>query len=215
MMKIVDLVNRNIKLPKNEIVDIVRTGLSIANSFYIKKNSGQKLTQLEETKLKEQLTNDFSQLWWSIFDLIKKNMDSPKTEKQVLSEATQKTVMLLVDIFNSAYAYYEKNDIDAFKKIQPGAFYYVFDAVNELPKLETAEIVEIVNIVNQNLKLPQSDITSLVQRGINIVKNVYVQKAGRKLSDREQTRIREELTNDFTNLWWEIFDMLKNRKDGK
>ncbi|HON57056.1 MAG TPA: hypothetical protein PLM75_01455 [bacterium] len=215
IMKIVDLVNKNIKLPKNEVVEIVRKGISLGHSFYLKKTA-KNLTPAEDVRLKEQITNDFTELWWNIFDLMTKSkVEKPQSSErtEILSETTKKTVLFLVDVFNNAYEYYETKDIDILRKIQPGAIYYVLDAVDEMPKLGTAEIVEIVNLINKNIKLPQTDITNFAQRGINIIKNFYVQKNDKKLSKFEQTKIKEELINDITKLMWDIIDLLKQKNE--
>ncbi len=68
---LVDMVNKNIKLPDSEVSDIIKNGIDISKNFYLNyKNSGKRLTRDQEIKLKEDIINSVNQLWWRIYKLI-------------------------------------------------------------------------------------------------------------------------------------------------
>ncbi len=133
--------------------------------------------------------------------------------KRKLTESTKKTVTLFVDMFNSAYEYYTTNDVTVFSKIQPGSFYYITEAFEEVPVLEADEVMKIVDMINKNLKLPENDITAVIRSGVDLLKNVYIKKnAKQKLTAAEELKLKEEITNSFTQLWWRVFDIIKSNK---
>jgi len=133
--------------------------------------------------------------------------------KRKLTEATKKTITLFVDMFNSAYEYYNTNDVTVFSKIQPGSFYYITEAFEETPELEAEELMKIVDMINKNIKLPENDITAIIRSGVDLLKNVYIKKNSKqKMTQAEELKLKEEITNSFTQLWWRVFDIIKTNK---
>jgi len=131
--------------------------------------------------------------------------------KKKLREASKKIISLFVDIFNSAYEYYTTKDVTVFSKIQPGSFYYISEAFDEIPNLEADEVMKIVDMINKNIRLPENDITSVIRTGVDLMKNIYIKKNGaQKMTVAEELKLKEEITNDFTKLWWRIFEIIKN-----
>jgi len=126
-----------------------------------------------------------------------------------LSAASEKTIKLIVDMFNSAYQYYKTNDVTVFRNIKLGYVYYISDAFSEVPMLEPKEKTKIVDLINKNLKLPESEITLIIQDTVNLGKNFYLKRQAKNLSPDELTQIKEEITNDFTAIWWRVFDIVK------
>jgi len=124
--------------------------------------------------------------------------------------ATKKLTELFVDIFNSAYEYSNTKDIGAFNKIQPDAFFYIVDAIDEMPNLRPEEIAELVDIINKKIQLPPSEITNLIRSGVSVLKDYYIsyKASGRKLSPQESMMFKENVANGFTQIWWRIYDSL-------
>lgn len=132
-----------------------------------------------------------------------------------LSAASEKTIKLIVDMFNSAYQYYQTNDVTVFRNIKLGYVYYISDAFGEVPMLEPKEKMKIVDLINKNIKLPESEIAAIIQETVNLGKNFYLKKKAKNLSQDELTQIKEEITNDFTAIWWKVFDIVKKYGDNK
>jgi len=164
-----------------------------------------------------------------IFGGIKLNLDSGfsgigifakyynfSTKPRSSFSATSKIVELFVDIFNSAYEYSTTKDISAFNKIQPGSFFYIVDAIDEIPNLRPEEIAGLVDVVNKKLQLPPSEITNLIRSGVSLLKDYYInyKASSRKLSPQESMMFKENVANGFTQIWWKIYDsLLKSKKN--
>ncbi len=127
-----------------------------------------------------------------------------------LSMASEKTIKLIVDMFNSAYGYYKTNDITAFRNIKVGYVYYISEAFEEFPVLDAKEKTKIIDLINKNIKLPENDVASVIQDVVNLGKNFYLKKKASNLTAEDQIKIKEEITNDFTGIWWKVFDIIKN-----
>ena len=76
---LIDMMNKNIKLPESEVSEIIRNGIDISKNFYLNyKNSGKKLNREQEIKLKEDILNSVNQLWWKIYKMIETKQNEKK-----------------------------------------------------------------------------------------------------------------------------------------